>query len=55
MIAACDQDRIAQVVSNLIMNAIYHTEGSMIAVSLRAEGEAALISVRDDGPGIPAD
>lgn len=53
-----DSDRLDQVLSNLVENAVRHGQGR---VGLRAEphtfeGDAGvLISVSDDGPGIPAE
>jgi signal transduction histidine kinase len=50
-----DAVRLAQVVSNLLDNAAKYTEaGGRIALALRREGDEAVISVRDDGIGIPA-
>jgi len=53
--ATWDQDRVAQVVSNLIKNAIVHTSGGQIRVSCWSEDQEAVISVMDSGPGIPED
>ncbi len=39
---------------NLLANAARHAEGR-VRVSWRSEGEAVLIAVEDDGPGVPAD
>jgi PAS domain S-box-containing protein len=48
-----DPVRIAQVVSNLLNNAAKYTpDGGRIALSLRREGAAAAIRVRDNGIGI---
>jgi signal transduction histidine kinase len=48
-----DGNRIAQVIDNLIGNALkFSPPGSMVYITLRREGEAAKISVRDQGPGI---
>jgi heavy metal sensor kinase len=51
-----DGDRLQQVVSNLVDNAIRHApSGSRVLVSLwRSETEAG-ITVSDEGPGVPAD
>jgi two-component system, sensor histidine kinase and response regulator len=53
--AVCDKDRVAQVVSNLLTNAISHTDGGRIHVRVWLEAQQAYISVSDEGPGIPAD
>jgi len=50
-----DQTRIAQVVSNLLNNASKYTpNGGRIELSVRRAGTQIVISVRDDGVGIPA-
>jgi two-component system, sensor histidine kinase and response regulator len=51
----CDAARLAQVVANLLANAIKYTSGGEIQVALRREGDQARLSIRDEGPGIPAD
>ena len=51
----CDRDRLAQVVSNILTNAVKYTPGGTVRVQLRAEDGQALIRVHDQGPGIPAD
>jgi PAS domain S-box-containing protein len=52
-----DRDKVRQVLLNLLSNAIRHTPmGTTIEVSARAiTNECIEISVRDNGPGIPAD
>ncbi len=52
-----DPERVRQVVSNLISNAVrYSPQGSAVRVALSNEGTGARISVADSGPGIaPAD
>ena len=47
-----DEDRLHQVLSNLIGNAMVHARGSAIDVGLVARGDQAVITVTDDGPGI---
>lgn len=51
-----DPVRLGQVVSNLLNNAAKYTEdGGQIWLTVRAEQNEALISVRDTGAGIPAE
>jgi two-component system sensor histidine kinase BaeS len=54
---ALDRTRIAQVVGNLLENAVRHTpSGGEVAVSVGAErGSVATVTVADNGEGIPAD
>jgi CheY-like chemotaxis protein len=50
-----DAVRIEEVLANLISNAIkYCPAGALVEASLRAEGEYAVLSVRDTGVGISA-
>lgn len=49
-----DADRVMQVVSNLLLNAVNYTPtGGAITVGLTTDGEWATIVVADTGPGIP--
>ncbi|HEV2217443.1 MAG TPA: ATP-binding protein [Candidatus Dormibacteraeota bacterium] len=51
-----DRDRLIQVVSNLVNNAVkYSPEGGTVTISSRAEGGYALVTVADTGLGIPPD
>jgi PAS domain S-box-containing protein len=51
-----DPKRIRQVIDNLIDNAIkYSPQGTEILISAIKNGRELLISVTDQGPGIPAD
>jgi signal transduction histidine kinase len=50
---ACDPDRVAQVLSNLLTNAIKHTVGGEISVSLAVVAGRARLTVGDRGVGIP--
>jgi len=48
-----DADRIAQVLGNLLGNALRHTPaGGRVALSARADGNTVQVTVRDSGPGI---
>lgn len=49
-----DPDRLAQVLNNLLGNALRYTpEGGKISMTLAAAGGKAQIDVHDTGPGIP--
>ncbi len=51
-----DVDRLQQVVANLVENASrFVGEGGHVSVSLSAEESTAVMSVTDDGPGVPQD
>ncbi len=49
-----DIDRIEQVLTNYISNALkYSAADKPVMVSLRVEGHEVVVSVRDEGPGLP--
>ncbi|MFO0847587.1 MAG: PAS domain-containing protein [Gemmataceae bacterium] len=51
-----DVTRLAQVFSNLLNNAAKYTDrGGHIELAVRREGGEAVVSVKDDGVGIPAE
>lgn len=51
-----DADLIAQALANLVENALRHTpRGATIQVRVEQVGDQAVVSVVDDGPGVPAD
>ena len=51
-----DETRIEQVVTNLVGNALKFTPaGGAITVSVRRDGQDALLAVKDTGVGIPAE
>jgi two-component system, OmpR family, sensor kinase len=51
-----DKDRLRQVVDNLLANVRAHTpEGTVTTVRVDQVGDEAVVEVRDDGPGMPAD
>jgi signal transduction histidine kinase/ActR/RegA family two-component response regulator len=53
LIVDVDENRLAQVVSNLLSNAAHYTrEGGHIGVAARREGESVVLEVSDDGVGI---
>lgn len=50
-----DVDRLTQVVTNLISNAVkFSSKGANVVVAVERRGKAVRISVRDHGPGISA-
>ncbi|MFI6563359.1 sensor histidine kinase [Streptomyces sp. NPDC050534] len=51
-----DEHRLHQVLANLLANARAHTPaGTKVTVSLETEGTTAVLTVHDDGPGVPED
>jgi signal transduction histidine kinase len=54
--ALADPDRLLQVLSNLVVNAVQHAgDRAALALATRRTGDAVVIDVSDTGPGIPAD
>jgi signal transduction histidine kinase len=52
-IIQADGDRVGQVITNLVTNALkYSLPSAPVAVSMRAEGSAIRVAVRDHGPGL---
>ena len=52
--STADPDRLAQVFSNLLLNAAKYTDdGGRITLSLDHEGGEAIVAVQDNGVGIP--
>lgn len=53
-IAVVDEDRIRQVLSNLIGNAVQHTpDATAVDIAVGTIGDQAIVEVRDHGPGVP--
>jgi two-component system, OmpR family, phosphate regulon sensor histidine kinase PhoR len=53
---SCDRDHIRRVIVNLISNAIkWSPEDEAITVSATIDGEDVIVSVFDNGPGVPDD
>lgn len=56
VVAAVDHRLVGRIVSNLVTNALQHIPaGGRVWVRLRRAAEGALLTVEDDGPGIPDD
>ncbi|HVL80377.1 MAG TPA: ATP-binding protein [Actinomycetota bacterium] len=54
VVVVADPVLFERVMENLLANAVKHTPpGTAVALSARCNGSRALISVADDGPGIP--
>ncbi|WP_309893747.1 HAMP domain-containing sensor histidine kinase [Archangium sp.] len=52
----CDRDRVYQVLSNLVGNALKFTpEEGRVTVEVEPEGDFVRFSVKDTGPGLPAE
>jgi len=51
-----DEQRLRQAVANLLQNALEHTPADTpVEVGVRVDGERAVLTVTDHGPGIPAE
>ena len=56
LIGVWDRDRLEQVFSNLVGNAILHgSENTVVTITARLEPEAVQIEVHNQGPGIPSE
>jgi len=53
---SADRDRVMQILDNLVSNAVkYSPAGGEVRVAVSEDGGDAVISVTDQGPGIPGD
>ncbi|MEC3909724.1 ATP-binding protein [Sphingobium sp. CR2-8] len=51
-----DRRLLRQLVANLLDNALRHTpSGTRVAITLSSQDDVLLLSVQDDGPGVPAE
>ena len=51
-----DEDRLRQVVANVVGNALVHTDAGMpVHISVHRDGDQAILVVEDQGPGMPAE
>jgi two-component system sensor histidine kinase/response regulator len=55
LVARADADRLAQVFSNLLTNAVEHTERGEVLIRLWTERDTIRFSVSDQGDGIPGE
>jgi signal transduction histidine kinase len=54
VLALGDEQRIQQIARNLVENALRHTPaGTNVVIAVAWEDGEAILSVRDDGPGVP--
>ena len=52
----CDEDRMRQVITNLLTNAVKFTPaGGQVTIEVRPSGASALVRISDTGVGIAAD
>lgn len=51
----CDPDELAQMVGELLTNAIKYAPGGTVAVATQRTQEGTAVVISDDGPGLPAD
>ncbi len=56
VVVAGDEDRLRQVIANIVGNALVHTPpGTRIELRARRDDGDAVVEIADDGPGMPAD
>jgi signal transduction histidine kinase len=55
VVVSGDQDRLAQVVSNLLHNAVKYAPTGPIWVTLTVDGKLARLAIRDEGVGLASD
>jgi signal transduction histidine kinase len=56
VMVAADADRVAQLVTNLVANALKHSAaGDTVEISISKRENFGRVSVRDHGPGVPGD
>jgi len=52
---ACNAAELAQMVGELVTNALKYAAGARITVAVRARPDAVAVEISDDGPGLSAD
>jgi len=56
LMARCDREITSRILQNLLSNSLRYTaENGSIAIELAPDGDNVRFTVRDDGPGIPAE
>jgi signal transduction histidine kinase len=56
IVGAWDRDRLEQVFSNLVGNALHHgTKDAPVTVDCRTVGDEAVVRIHNEGPAIPQD
>jgi PAS domain S-box-containing protein len=56
ILIAADPDRVVQLVTNLVANALKHSaRGDAVDIGIERGDDCARVSVRDRGPGVPAE
>ena len=53
LVAQCDAQLMSRAVSNLVVNAIRHSQSKDVTLSLASDGSRVRIAVEDHGVGIP--
>jgi signal transduction histidine kinase len=48
----CEPPAMKEAVANLLVNATKYARGCAVDVSLKTEGEHAVLAIRDEGPGM---
>lgn len=51
-LVACHPAELAQMAGELLTNAIKYAPGSTVAAAVRTEGDAVVVEISDDGPGL---
>jgi signal transduction histidine kinase len=55
LLVRADRDRLVQALVNLLSNAVKVTQQGVVAVRVTAEGDEAVFTVSDTGPGMSAE
>ena len=57
IIVNSDQQRVRQILTNLVSNGIKYTDSGEVVITLREDliAQHVIVSVRDTGPGVPMD